>query len=77
MIGGLERRVAVVTGGASGIGAACCALLAESGAVVMAADLDGDPRVDVTDRETLDALAQDGRVASTAGSTCSSTQRAS
>jgi NAD(P)-dependent dehydrogenase (short-subunit alcohol dehydrogenase family) len=60
MIGGLEGRVAVVTGGASGIGAACCTLLAESGAVVMAADLDGDPRVDVTDRPALDALA--GRV---------------
>ena len=31
MIGGMEGRVAVVTGGASGIGEACAALLRECG----------------------------------------------
>ena len=38
----LEGRVAVVTGGASGIGAAVCRRLAAEGAVVVVADLDGD-----------------------------------
>lgn len=36
----LEGRTALVTGGASGIGAACARLLAERGAVVTVADLD-------------------------------------
>jgi meso-butanediol dehydrogenase/(S,S)-butanediol dehydrogenase/diacetyl reductase len=60
VIGGLDGRVAVVTGGASGIGAACCRLLAASGAVVVVADLGGDNPLDVTDRRGLDALA--GRI---------------
>ncbi len=60
MIDGLTGRVAVVTGGASGIGAACATLLEESGAVVLVADLGGDDPVDVTDRAALDALA--GRI---------------
>ncbi len=58
MIEGLDGKVAVVTGGASGIGAACCRLLEESGAVVLAADLGGRDPVDVTDRTALDALAR-------------------
>lgn len=58
MIGGLEGKVAVVTGGASGIGAACCRLLETSGAVVWIGDLGGDDPIDVTDRATLDALAR-------------------
>ncbi|WNG92408.1 3-hydroxybutyrate dehydrogenase [Mycobacterium sp. ITM-2016-00318] len=37
----LERRTALVTGGASGIGAACARELASRGAVVTVADLDG------------------------------------
>jgi meso-butanediol dehydrogenase/(S,S)-butanediol dehydrogenase/diacetyl reductase len=57
MIGGLEGKVAVVTGGASGIGEACCNLLAASGASVHVADLTGRPAVDVTDRASLDELA--------------------
>jgi meso-butanediol dehydrogenase / (S,S)-butanediol dehydrogenase / diacetyl reductase len=57
VIGGLEGKVAVVTGGASGIGEACCKLLETSGASVHVADLAGDPAVDVTDRASLDRLA--------------------
>ena len=36
----LSGRVAVVTGGGRGIGLACCARLAEAGAVVLVADVD-------------------------------------
>jgi meso-butanediol dehydrogenase / (S,S)-butanediol dehydrogenase / diacetyl reductase len=57
MIGGLAGAVAVVTGGASGIGAACCRLLEASGASTHVADRDGDEPVDVTDRAALDELA--------------------
>jgi meso-butanediol dehydrogenase/(S,S)-butanediol dehydrogenase/diacetyl reductase len=56
-IGGLDGAVAVVTGGGSGIGEACCRLLLRAGATVQVADLAGDPPVDVTDRAALDALA--------------------
>jgi meso-butanediol dehydrogenase/(S,S)-butanediol dehydrogenase/diacetyl reductase len=56
-IGGLDGAVAVVTGGASGIGAACRRLLEASGASVVVADRAGDPAVDVTDRVALDKLA--------------------
>ena len=56
-IGGLDGAVAVVTGGASGIGQACCRLLVRGGATVHVADLGGDPPLDVTDRSALDALA--------------------
>jgi len=38
----LTGRTAVVTGGASGIGAACCRALAAAGAIVTVADLNGD-----------------------------------
>ena len=54
---GLEGTVAVVTGGASGIGEACCALLTAGGVTVHVVDVAGDPPVDVTDRAALDALA--------------------
>ena len=56
-VGGLDGAVAVVTGGASGIGEACCRLLERSGATVHVADLAGDMPIDVTDRAALDALA--------------------
>lgn len=56
-IGGLEGAVAVVTGGASGIGRAVVDLLERGGAVVHVADLAGDAPVDVTDREALDRVA--------------------
>ena len=54
---GLRGAVAVVTGGASGIGAACRRLLEASGAEVQVADRVGEPPTDVTDRDALDRLA--------------------
>jgi len=53
---GLDAKVAVVTGGASGIGQACAAVLRASGATAVIADLHADPAVDVTDRASLEAL---------------------
>lgn len=54
------KPVAVVTGGASGIGAACCRELARRGWTVAVADLDPAAafRVDVGDPESVEALAQ-------------------
>ncbi len=48
---GLSARVAVVTGGAQGIGRACCARLAEAGATVVVADIDEEAA-----RETASAI---------------------
>lgn len=51
-----DGRVALVTGGGSGIGAATVALLRARGAVVVAADLrGGDVELDVTDEAAVDA----------------------
>jgi NAD(P)-dependent dehydrogenase (short-subunit alcohol dehydrogenase family) len=55
---GLAGKVALVTGGASGIGAATVALLRVDGATVVAADLtagDGVIPLDVTDEAAVDA----------------------
>ncbi len=55
----LSGRVALVTGGASGIGAATVELLRSRGATVVAADLragDGVDALDVTDEAAVDAL---------------------
>jgi 3-oxoacyl-[acyl-carrier protein] reductase len=56
-------RTAVVTGGAAGIGAAIVTRLKESGAKVIVWDLDGSPRVDVTDLASIEkALQGVGRI---------------
>ncbi|WP_149083955.1 MULTISPECIES: 3-hydroxybutyrate dehydrogenase [Microbacterium] len=65
----LHGRRALVTGGASGIGAACARAFAQAGARVTIADIDGDAagrladeiggdawQVDLTDRDALAAL---------------------
>jgi NAD(P)-dependent dehydrogenase (short-subunit alcohol dehydrogenase family) len=54
----LDGKVALVTGGASGLGAALCTLLAASGASVMVADLNLDAAVTL-----VDSVQQAGRVA--------------
>jgi len=56
-VDGLDGAVAVVTGGASGIGGACVRLLEQSGAKVHVVDLAAEPPLDVTDRGALDSLA--------------------
>ena len=56
-VDGLDGAVAVVTGGASGIGEACCRLLLRAGASVHVVDLAADSPMDVTDRPALDSLA--------------------
>jgi meso-butanediol dehydrogenase / (S,S)-butanediol dehydrogenase / diacetyl reductase len=56
-VNGLEGSVAVVTGGASGIGEACRRQLLQAGAEVHVVDLTGDSPVDVTDRAALDVVA--------------------
>jgi NAD(P)-dependent dehydrogenase (short-subunit alcohol dehydrogenase family) len=63
---GASDRVAVVIGGASGIGAACAVALREDGCAVVVADLPGTPcdvEVDVSDEDLVAALL-DGVVAS-------------
>ena len=56
-VDGFEGALAVVTGGASGIGEACVRLLRRAGANVHVVDLAAEPPVDVTDRDGLDSLA--------------------
>lgn len=50
-------RNAIVTGGAQGIGAAIVKRLQASGASVMIWDLDGSPRVDVSDPKSVEKAA--------------------
>lgn len=55
----MTERVAVVVGGASGIGAACATALAADGCEVVVADLPGTPadvECDVTSEESVSAL---------------------
>jgi NAD(P)-dependent dehydrogenase (short-subunit alcohol dehydrogenase family) len=54
-MGQVQGKVAIVTGGASGIGAACVATLAREGAKVIVSDLD-DPR----GQALVDRIASDG-----------------
>ncbi|MCD4535182.1 SDR family oxidoreductase [Nocardioides sp. cx-169] len=51
-----EHRIAVVVGGASGIGAAAATALEADGCTVVVADLATDPAVDVTDEAGVEAL---------------------
>ncbi|MFC9554669.1 SDR family NAD(P)-dependent oxidoreductase [Rhodococcus sp. NPDC056960] len=53
-----ERATALVTGGASGIGAACAKRLSDDGVRVVTADIaaGADERLDVTDSDAVDAL---------------------
>lgn len=53
----LPGRVAVVIGGAHGIGFACCARLAEAGAAVLVADVDEDAAAEAAARIGLNAAA--------------------
>lgn len=70
-VGSLKDRVAVITGGASGIGAACARLMAARGARVVIADVNADAArkvaaeiggvgydVDVRDADAIEALAE-------------------
>lgn len=57
MIPSLAGKVVVVTGAASGIGAACAEFLDASGAHTYPVDLAGANPVDVTNRSQLDSLA--------------------
>ncbi|HET7409929.1 MAG TPA: SDR family oxidoreductase [Paracoccaceae bacterium] len=58
MTGSLQGRIAVVTGGASGIGAACATRLAGRGARVVVVDID-----EARARQVADGLAGDGHAA--------------
>jgi NAD(P)-dependent dehydrogenase (short-subunit alcohol dehydrogenase family) len=53
-----RNRTAIVTGGAAGIGAAIVRRLQASGAKVTTWDLDGSPRVDVTDPGSIEKALQ-------------------
>jgi 3-oxoacyl-[acyl-carrier protein] reductase len=60
---GFAGRHAIVTGGAQGIGAAIAKRLAAGGARVTVWDLDGSPRVDVSDAASVEkAVSQTDRV---------------
>jgi len=50
---GLKGKTAIVTGGAAGIGAAIVERFKAEGTKVVVLDLNGDPRVDITDYEAV------------------------
>ena len=60
---GLKGKTAIVTGGAAGIGAAIVERFKAEGTKVIVLDLNGDPKVDITDYEAVKkAVAGAGRV---------------
>jgi 2-hydroxycyclohexanecarboxyl-CoA dehydrogenase len=60
---GLSGKTAIVTGGAAGIGAAIVARFKAEGTRVIVFDLNGDPKVDITDYEAVKkAVAAAGQV---------------
>jgi len=67
----LDGRVAVVTGGASGIGEACATRLAADGATVVVADLNADAAAAVADRIGGQAVEVDLVSQPSSGTTCS------
>src|SRR5437763_263396 len=63
----LARKVVIVTGGAAGIGRATAERFQAEGASVVVWDVAGDPRVNVSSRESVEqavtgAIAQYGRI---------------
>lgn len=52
MTGRMDEKVALITGGASGIGRGCCLRFAEEGAAVMVADLNAERAQSVADEVT-------------------------
>jgi 3-oxoacyl-[acyl-carrier protein] reductase len=63
----LQDRVVIVTGGAAGIGRATAERFAAEGARVVVWDVTTEPRIDVTDRESVEravdgVVAQHGRI---------------
>lgn len=66
-MGSVQGKIAIVTGGGSGIGLAAAQLLAAQGAQVVVADVKGEPKTDVGDpadvrRLVERTLAQHGRI---------------
>jgi len=56
---GLRDKVVIVTGGAAGIGRATAERFADEGAKVVVWDVTSEPRIDVTNRESVDAAVAD------------------
>ena len=55
----LKDKVVIVTGGAAGIGRATVARFEDEGARVIAWDVTSDPKIDVTNKEQVEAAAND------------------
>ncbi|HEX7153088.1 MAG TPA: SDR family oxidoreductase [Thermoanaerobaculia bacterium] len=63
----LKEKIVIVTGGAAGIGRAAVEAFEREGAIVVSWDVTGDPKVDVTNNESVEAatqavVAQHGRI---------------